>query len=65
MSDALTGTLRKAWQEAAASAPGVRAWRGIRTAVPGPLSVLAAIRETDGAIALLLECPIENAPAGE
>lgn len=63
MSDALTMALRQAWLDAAAAAPGTRAWRAVRLAWPGPLSLLAAIRETDGASALLFETPIENAPA--
>ena len=63
MSDALIGAVRKAWREAAAGAPGTRAWRAVRTTCPGPLSVLAAIRENDGAVALLFETTIENAPS--
>lgn len=62
MSDALIDLVHTAWREAAAGAPGPRAWRAVRTTCPGPLSVLAAIRENDGAIALLFEAPIENAP---
>lgn len=64
MSDALVAAVRKGWREAAAVAPGTRAWRAVRIASTGPLAVLAGIRETDGATALLFEAPIENAPAG-
>ena len=63
MSDALIATVRKAWADAAAVTPGERAWRAVRIATPGPLAVLAAIRENDGAHAVLFEAPIENAPS--
>jgi hypothetical protein len=63
MSDALLDAVRMAWRDAAAGARGLRAWRAIRTPSPGPLAVLAAVRETDGACCVLFECPIESAPA--
>ena len=63
MSDALLGAVRSAWQEAAAGTAGLRAWRAVRTPVPGPLTVLAAIRETDGALSVLFEAAIESAPS--
>lgn len=62
MSDALIATVRKAWADAAGVTPGARAWRAVRIAYPGPLAVLAAIRENDRAHAILFETPIENAP---
>jgi len=63
MSDALLGAVRTAWREAAAGAPGARAWRAVRTSCAGPLAVLAAIREADGALSVLFESAIECAPA--
>ncbi len=63
MSDALQAEVRRAWGEALAVAPGRRAWRAIRLQIAGPLAVLAAIREADGATALLFEAPIDDAPA--
>ena len=62
MSDALIAAVRKAWADAAAVTPGPRAWRAVRIACPGPLAVLAAIREADRSRAILFETPIENAP---
>lgn len=62
MSDALIEAVRTAWAEAAATAGGVRAWRAIRIGCQGSLIVLAGIRETDDARALLFETSIENAP---
>lgn len=63
MSDALIATFRKAWRDASLATPGARAWRAVRVPRPGPLAVLAAIRESDRAIALLFETPIADAPA--
>lgn len=63
MSDALLGTVRSAWREASAGAPGTRAWRAVRTSCPGPLAVLAAIREADGALSVLFESAIDSARA--
>jgi len=62
MSDAVIEAARKAWADAAAVATGVRAWRAVRIACPGPLTVLGGVRETDGRRAVLFETPIENAP---
>lgn len=62
MSDALLRAICKAWQEAVGSAPGNRRWRAVRVPSTGPLSVYGGIREEDGALALLFETAIENAP---
>lgn len=62
MSDALIAAVRKAWAEAEAVTAGARAWRAVRLSCPGPLAVLAAIREADHSRAVLFEAPIENAP---
>ena len=62
MSDALIAAVHNAWAEAEAVTPSARAWRAIRISCPGPLSVLAAIRESDRSRAILAETPIENAP---
>lgn len=62
MSDALIAAVRKAWADATSVTSGTRAWRAVRVAYPGPLSVLAAIREADGFRAVLFETPIDNSP---
>lgn len=62
MSDVLIAAARRAWADAAAVAPGARAWRAVRVTCPDPLTVLAAIREADAAPVLLFETPIDNAP---
>lgn len=62
MSDGLAAAIRKGWIDADNVASGTRAWRAVRIAHPGPLTVLAGIRETDRSRAVLFETPIENAP---
>jgi len=62
MSDVLIAAARSAWTKASATTPGARAWRAIRIGCPGHLAVLAGIRATDDARALLFETSIENAP---
>lgn len=62
MSEPPIGAVRTAWREAAAGAPGPRTWRAVRTGCPGPLTILAAIRESDGGLAVLFEATIESAP---
>lgn len=62
MSDELIAAVRKAWGEASAVTPGARLWRAVRIQFPGPLTILAAIRESDRSRAVLFETPIENAP---
>src|SRR5690606_40893050 len=54
MSDALISAVSKAWAEAATVTPGARAWRAVRITYPGPLTVLAAIREADRSPSILL-----------
>ncbi len=62
MSDLLIAAARLGWAKASATANSTRAWRAIRLDCPGPLVVLAGIRETDEARSLLFETAIENAP---
>lgn len=62
MSDALIAAVGKAWADAATATSGGRAWRAVRITHPGPLTVLAAIREADRSPSILFETSIENAP---
>lgn len=58
---AFIDAVRDLWKEAAQSAPAGREWRGIALSTQGAVRLRAAIREPDGRIALLIECPIAEA----
>ncbi len=62
MSDALAAAVRRGWIDAASVAAGARSWRAVRIPHPGPLTVLAGIREADRSRAVLFETAIEDAP---
>ena len=63
MSDTLIAAVRKGWTDSASVAAGSRVWRAVRVAVPGPVIVLAGVKETDCAHAVLFETSIDQAPA--
>jgi hypothetical protein len=49
------------WREARFTSQGGQEWRGVALAVESPLHLVAAIREPDERIALLLEAPLGSA----
>jgi hypothetical protein len=51
------------WRDAALAGPGGREWRAVALSARSPLAFLAGVREPDGRIALLLEAPLDAAPA--
>lgn len=55
--------LRSKWEKAAATPVAGHEWRGIALEEPSPARFVAAIREPDSRIGLLLEAPLSVAPA--
>jgi hypothetical protein len=55
--------LRRKWEEAAATPLAGHEWRGVALEEPSPVRFVAALREPDSRIALLLEAPLDVAPA--
>jgi hypothetical protein len=51
------------WEKARRTASGGREWRGIALKVQAAVRFLAAIREPDEAMSLLIEAPLASAPA--
>ena len=58
---ALREELRRKWQEAVRDVPAGYEWRGVALDLSGPVRFIAAIREPDFRIALLLEAPLAAA----
>lgn len=54
--------LRAKWRSAADTVNAGAEWRAIALSVSAPVKLLAAIREPDQRIALLVETPLSNAP---
>jgi hypothetical protein len=55
--------LDRKWREAALTGRGGREWRGVALSVAAPVRLLAAVREPDDRIALLIETTLSLAPA--
>lgn len=58
----LRAELRAKWDDARRAGRGGREWRGTSVDNSAPLRVLAAVRETDDRVALLMEAPLASAP---
>lgn len=54
--------LAEGWARLAIGTRGAREWRATRLDISHVLSIFAAVRENDGARAILFECPIVAAP---
>jgi hypothetical protein len=55
--------LSSKWREAAMTARGGHEWRGVLLSIAAPVRLLAAVREPDDRLTLLLEGPVSAAPA--
>lgn len=55
--------LRRKWEEAAGTPLAGHEWRGVALDLSGPVRFVAAVREPDSRIAILLEAPLNVAPA--
>jgi len=55
--------LRRKWEEAAGTPLAGHEWRGVALDLSGPVRFVAAVREPDSRIALLLEAPLSVAPS--
>jgi hypothetical protein len=58
----LRAELRRKWREAVDTGRAGYEWRGVALDVPGAVRFVAAVREPDERIALLLEAPLNAAP---
>jgi hypothetical protein len=58
----LLDELRAKWNRALASPAGAREWRAIAIAGASPVGLLAAIRNNDGRIGILIETTLRHAP---
>jgi hypothetical protein len=59
----LRDQLRRKWNEAVNTSTAGHEWRGVVLDVSGPVRFVAAVREPDTRIALLVEAPLNVAPA--
>ncbi|MBK3664787.1 PD-(D/E)XK motif protein [Bradyrhizobium diazoefficiens] len=59
----IVAELNARWNEAARTAPSGHEWRGVALSVYAPVRLLAAVREPDGHITLLIEAPMSAAPS--
>lgn len=61
MTDHLT-ELRAKWDTALASGATDREWRAVGLSVAAPVRLLAAVRDQDSRISILVETPLQHAP---